>query len=206
MQFDLKTALEQANAERDILQKEITNAKAEKDQLLKDLDEANSRAEKGKRSLTSTMQSLVKDEPELEQEPAQHIAKLTQAVVENEKPQVALNESGAEKHAAQKVAEKEEPGISTAALQKDEETVKADEETPEAAYGRSVRPASEISDLKSSMTTPNGRNHGFAHGTSMLGRGRGKARHRGSGRKGVGPERCGKCAMISHLTEDCPIK
>ncbi|KAK7900458.1 hypothetical protein LTR67_002740 [Exophiala xenobiotica] len=112
--------LQKANAERDDLRMEVENAKAEKDQLLKDLNEANSRVENGKRALTSVMQSLAKDEPELQQESEQHNAQLAQAVVEMERSEAALNEIDAQELVTRSVSEKDEAIVSAVALQKDE--------------------------------------------------------------------------------------
>jgi predicted nucleic acid-binding Zn-ribbon protein len=169
--------LQKANAERDDLRMEVENAKAEKDQLLKDLNEANSRVENGKRALTSVMQSLAKDEPELQQESEQHNAQLAQAVVEMERSEAALNEIDAQELVTRSVSEKDEAIVSAVALQKDEKD-------PEFVGGQ---------------------DHGFGHNTSSPGRGRGKTRHRGSRRKAGGLERCSNCGMISHRSEDCLV-
>jgi chromosome segregation ATPase len=169
--------LQQANAERDDLRIKVENAKAEKDQLLKDLNEANSRVEEGKRALTSPMQGPAKSEPELQQGSAQRNAQLAQAVVERERPKAALNEIDAQDVVTRSVSEKDEAIVSAIALQKDEKD-------PEFVGGQ---------------------DHGFGHDTSSPGRGRGKARHHGSRRKGGGPERCGNCGMISHRSEDCLV-
>jgi hypothetical protein len=121
------------------------------------------------------MQSLARGEPEQQQESEQHNAQLAQAVVEREGSQAASNVIDAHELVTRSVSEKDEPIVSAVALQKDEKD-------PEFVGGQE---------------------HGFGHDTSSPGRGRGKARHRGSRRKGGGPERCSNCGMISHRSEDC---